>query len=298
MVTLHDPAARWSCIAMTLVGLACVFCGCAEDELVDEVAYRQFPDVPAVDHLLVPQDASVMVLVPGGEFLMGTSDADVEAYADVFPFQKAARYDNELPQRSIHVDAFWIDQLEVTNAQYRSFLDNTGYEPERYLSARLWTEPDMPALVLAWIDAERYASWAGKRLPTEAEWEKAARGTDGRFWPWGNVWDPTILSGNDGTGLDDGYIEFAPVGQFLQSASVYGALDMAGNAWEWVADRYDREYYTYGPLSNPQGPATGDGWVLKGGGWAENKAFTRPASRVGGNAGSLLIGFRCAMDAE
>ncbi len=290
--------ARLTTLAAVLTVMACAFIACGEDGADANVEYREFPDVPATDHMRTPQDASVMVLVPAGEFLMGTSDADVTAYADVFPLQKATRYDNERPQRTVHVDAFWIDQLEVTNAQYRVFLDDTGYEPQRYLSARLWTAPYMPALLLEWADAAEYAVWAGKRLPTEAEWEKAARGTDGRFWPWGNVWDATVLSGNDGTGLEDGYKEFAPVGTFPQSASVYGALDMAGNAWEWVADEYDPDYYTYAPSENPQGPAAGDGHVLKGGGWAENKAFTRCASRVGGNPGSLLMGFRCVMDVE
>jgi len=293
---IHRSAARCCVSALAVLMLSCTACG--EDETVPDVTYREFPNVHVLGSVRTPRDASVMVLVPGGEFLMGTSDADVEAYAEILPLQKAARYDNERPQRAVHVDPFWIDQTEVTNSQYARFLEETDYVPEHYLSARLWTDPDMPALVLVWEDAAVYAQWAGKRLPTEAEWEKAARGTDGRFWPWGSVWDSTVLSGNDGTGLEDGYVEFAPVGQFPQSASVYGALDMAGNAWEWVSDRYDPAYYTYGPAVNPQGPGTGDGHVLKGGGWAENKAFTRAASRVGGNPGSLLIGFRCAMDAE
>lgn len=282
----------------TLGVAICGFVACGEDDALFDVEYREYPDVPAVDHLRTPRDASVMVLVPAGEFLMGTSDADIEALTEILPLQATTRYDNERPQRTVHVDAFWIDQTEVTNAQYARFLDETGYEPLKYISARMWTDPDMPAVVLQWIDAAEYAAWAGKRLPTEAEWEKAARGTDGRFWPWGNFWDGTLLSGNDGTGLKDGYKEFAPVGIFPQSASVYGALDMAGNAWEWVADEYDPEYYTYAPSVNPRGPDSGDGHVLKGGGWAENKAFTRCAGRVGGNPGSLLMGFRCVMDAE
>ncbi len=244
-----------------------------------------------------PKDGAIMVYVPAGEFLMGSSDADIEQYKVMFPLRNISRFDNERPQRQVFVDAFYIDRLEVSNRQYKKFLAITGYEPKHYLDYLPYNAPDMPAAVLEWEDAAAYAEWAGKRLPTEAEWEKAARGTDGRFWPWGNEWDATKLSGNDGTGLKDGYKETAPVGQFPQGASPYGALDMAGNLWEWVSDWYDPDYYrTVASAINPQGPETGDGHVLKGGGWAENLDFTRCASRLGGNPGSLLRGFRCAMD--
>lgn len=227
---------------------------------------------------------------------MGTSDADIEHFKEIFPLRRLTRFDNERPQRRVYVDAFYIDKFEVTNRQYQQFLSETGYEPIHYLDYEPYNTPDFPAAVLAWEDAVAYAEWAGKRLPTEAEWEKAARGTDGRLWPWGNEWDGSKLSGNDGTGLKDGYRETAPVGQFPQGASPYGAHDMAGNLWEWVSDRYDAEYYQSSPPTvNPQGPETGDGHVLKGGGWAENLDFTRPASRVGGEPGSLLRGFRCAV---
>ena len=229
---------------------------------------------------------------------MGTSDADIERFKVIFPLRDIARFDNERPQRTVFVDAFYIDKYEVTNKQYKRFLAETGYEPKQYLDYPPHDDPNFPAAVLQWEDAVAYANWAGKRLPTEAEWEKAARGTDGRFWPWGSEWDGTKLSGNDGTGLKDGYKETAPVGQFPQGASPYGAHDMAGNFWEWVSDWYDPNYYrTSPPNVNPKGPETGDGHVLKGGGWAENLDFTRCASRLGGNPGSLLRGFRCAMDA-
>lgn len=228
---------------------------------------------------------------------MGTSDADIEYYKEIFPLRNISRFDNERPQRSIYLDAFYIDQFEVTNKQFKQFLTDTGYKPNKYLDYPPHNEADLPAVVLEWSDAVAYANWAGKRLPTEAEWEKAARGTDGRIWPWGNEWDATKLSGNDGTGLIDGYKLTAPIGQFPQGASPYGAHDMAGNLWEWVSDLYDPDYYDYAPNTNPMGPETGDGHVLKGGGWAENLDFTRCANRFGGNPGSLIIGFRCAIDA-
>ena len=251
-----------------------------------------------IQTITTPKDEAVMVYVPAGEFLMGTSDADIEYYKQIFPLRRIARFDNERPQRTVFVDAFYIDKYEVTNKQYKQFLAETGYEPKHYLDRLPYNAPNLPAVVLEWEDAVAYTVWAGKRLPTEAEWEKAARGTDGRIWPWGNEWDGTKLSGNDGTGLKDGYKETAPVGQFPQGASPYGAHDMAGNLWEWVSDWYDPDYYrTSPPNINPKGPDTGDGHVLKGGGWAENLDFTRCANRLGGEPGSLLRGFRCVIDA-
>lgn len=240
-------------------------------------------------------DGAVMVFVPAGDFLMGSSDADIKLYEEIFPLRDISRFDNERPQRKVYLDAFYIDQFEVTNKQFKKFLTETGYKPKLYLDRPPYNEPNLPAAVLDWTDAITYAEWAGKRLPTEAEWEKAARGTDGRIWPWGNEWDATKLSGNDGTGLIDGYELTAPIGQFPQGVSPYGAYDMAGNLWEWVSDWYDPDYYDYAPNTNPAGPETGDGHVLKGGGWAENLDFTRCANRFGGNPGSLIIGFRCAM---
>ncbi len=267
------------------------------------LACRERASAPLVGPLPIqtittPKDEAVMVYVPAGEFLMGTSDADIEYYKEIFPLRRITRFDNERPQRTVFVDAFYIDKYEVTNKQYKQFLAETGYEPKHYLDRLPYNAPNLPAVVLEWEDAVAYTVWAGKRLPTEAEWEKAARGTDGRIWPWGNEWDGTKLSGNDGTGLKDGYKETAPIGQFPQGASPYGAHDMAGNLWEWVSDWYDPNYYqTSPPNINPKGPDTGDGHVLKGGGWAENLDFTRCASRLGGEPGSLLRGFRCVIDA-
>ena len=266
-------------------------------------ACRDRADSPLVGPLPIqtittPKDEAVMVYVPAGEFLMGTSDADIEYYKQIFPLRRITRFDNERPQRTVFVDAFYIDKYEVTNKQYKRFLAETGYVPKHYLDYAPYNTSNFPAAVLEWEDAVAYANWAGKRLPTEAEWEKAARGTDGRIWPWGDEWDGTKLSGNDGTGLKDGYKETAPIGQFPQGASPYGAHDMAGNLWEWVSDWYDPNYYrTSPPNINPKGPDTGDGHVLKGGGWAENLDFTRCASRLGGEPGSLLRGFRCVIDA-
>ncbi len=257
------------------------------------------PDPPPEDPpatLLSAIDESLMLYVPPGEFLMGTSDADIERYKVIFPLRNPVAFNDERPQRTVFVDGFYIDRLEVTNTQYRRFLAETGYVARSYVDRPPHDHPDYPALIFEWADSVAYADWAGKRLPTEAEWEKAARGTDGRFWPWGDAWDQTKLSGNDGTGLADGYVQTAPVGQFPQGASPYGALDMAGNVWEWVADWYDPEYYLVAPRENPRGPESGDGHSLRGGDWTSSFDFTRCASRQGGNPGSLLRGFRCALD--
>ena len=266
---------------------------CKSDDDADS-APAMGEDPPAT--LFTEIDQTLMVHVPAGEFLMGTSAADVEIYKEIFPLRRSTAFDDERPQRTVFLDAFYIDQLEVTNTRYKTFLAETGYEPGFYLDRPPYNEPDLPAAVLDWEDAVAYADWAGKRLPTEAEWEKAARGADGRFWPWGDVFDHKKLSGNDGTGLEDGYRETAPVGRFPAGASPFGALDMAGNLWEWVADWYDPEYYLRAPNENPQGPDSGDGHVLRGGGWAESFDGTRCPNRQGGNPGSLLRGFRCAMD--
>lgn len=269
---------------------------CAESSDDDDSEPAAVVEEPA-ETLFTDRDQALMVYVPPGEFLMGTSDADIELYKQLFPLRTSSRFDNERPQRKVLLDGFYIDRLEVTNSQYKRFLAETGYVPQGlYLDRAPHNGPDLPAAVFQWEDAAAYAVWAGKRLPTEAEWEKAARGTDGRIWPWGSGWDPTKLSGNDGTGLEDGYTQTAPVGQFPQGASPYGLLDMAGNLWEWVADWYDPNYYLEAPAENPKGPESGDGHVLRGGGWADSFDFTRCANRRGGNPGSLIRSFRCAMD--
>jgi formylglycine-generating enzyme required for sulfatase activity len=285
-------ATQWVVVLIDLFLAAFLLVGCGE---VDEDVILEHG--APIKTITTEKDSAVMVYAPAGTFLMGTSDAEFELYKTLFPLRSPERFENERPQREVYLDAFYIDRLEVTNAQYKKFLAETGYAAKSYLDRPPHNTPNFPAVVLEWEDAVAYAQWAGKRLPTEAEWEKAARGTDGRIWPWGNEWDGSKLSGNDGTGLEDGYKETAPVGQFPQGASPYGALDMAGNLWEWVADWYDPDYYKRAPNCNPRGPETGDGHVLRGGGWAENLDFTRCASRFGGNPGSLIRGFRCAMDA-
>jgi iron(II)-dependent oxidoreductase len=238
-----------------------------------------------------------MVYVPAGEFLMGSSEEDVQKFLLEFIYRTPQRFEDEQPQHVVDLDSFYIDKYEVTNAQYRIFVETTGRKPSIYLDTKPYNQPDQAVMGVSWEDAEAYARWADKRLPTEAEWEKASRSTDGRYWTWGNEWDPTKLNAND-AGAVDGYVYNAPVGKYPQSISPYGAYDMAGNVFEWVSDWYDKEYYKYSPKVNPKGPESGENHVARGGSWDVNKDFTRCPSRFGIIAGSLLIGIRCAKSTE
>lgn len=234
-----------------------------------------------------------MIFIPAGEFLMGSSDKDIQWFLSEYIYRRPERFADEQPQLVVYLDAFYIDKYEVTNAQYKKFLSDTKRIPPYYLNEPLYNHPDQAVMGIAWSDALAYAEWAGKRLPTEAEWEKASRGTDGRIWPWGNQWDPTKLNAND-VGAVDGYVYTAPVGSYPQGVSPYGVHDMAGNVWEWTASWYDRNYYNYSPKVNPKGPESGENHVARGGSWDMNNDFTRCASRFGISPGSLLTGIRCA----
>lgn len=241
--------------------------------------------------LLTNADGAVYVYVPAGEFLMGSADDDGQASGD------------EKPQHVVVLDAYWVGRTEVTNAQYASCMAAGTCTESGCASDVDFDGAGKPVVCVDWDQASAYCAWTGGRLPTEAEWEKAARGTDGRIYPWGNEFDGTRLNYCDRTcsydwrdlGAGDGYPFTAPVGSYRAGASPYGALDMAGNAWEWVADWYGDSYYVDSPPTNPQGPASGSLRVLRGGSWFTTAEVARAASRLA-RAPDLqlgLIGFRC-----
>ena len=183
------------------------------------------------------RDSMTLVYVPAGEFLMGSTDADLDAKAD------------ENPQHKVTMDTFWIDRTEVAKDQYQKCVDAGKCAVPVCSGTGI---SDHPVVCVSWQDATNYCAWAGRRLPTEAEWEKAARGTDGRKYPWGNeAPDDKRLNYNANVG------KTSAVGSYPSGASPYGALDMAGNVWEWVADWYDQNYYTSSPAQNPAGPDAG-----------------------------------------
>ena len=218
---------------------------------VEEPVVTMFESTLGIDSTMVnPVDGAEMVYVPAGEFLMGSEDEDADSDED--------------PEHTVYLDAYWIYKHEVTNAQYRQCVDEG--ECDVPSNVNQFNNPDFddhPVVFVSWYDADAYCQWAGGRLPTEAEWEKAARGTDGRKFPWGEE-SPTcsLAQFRDCSG------ETKPVGSFPAGASPYGALDMAGNVWEWVGDWYDGGYYSQSPSENPQGPDSGEYRVIRGGSWA------------------------------
>jgi len=238
------------------------------------------------------------VPIPAGEFDMGADDPQAAA--------------DEKPKHKISVDAFLIGKHEVTNAQYHAFVKATGHavpvnddDPK----FNLWKGDivptgveELPVVNVSWDDATAFCKWSGSRLPTEAEWEKAARGTDGRTYPWGN--EPP--SGNranysfDPVSLWDGPASLAKKDQYEFGRSPYGAFEMAGNVWEWVQDWYDESYYKSSPAKNPAGPAKGDARGIRGASWRNTADMLRATNRNKHVPTShrVYIGIRCAKDAK
>jgi len=322
--------ATWVTTVFLLVVLTVVLvvsAVCAAEQAGGARVFRM-PDAPADARLgdvwVSPKDGAEMVYVPAGDFVMGSTNAEIAALLKAEPRLKAGSFANEQPQFRSHLPGYWIDKCEVTVAQYRRFCRETGREmPE----APKWGwQDDHPIVDVTWHDAAAYAKWAGKRLPTEMEWEKAGRGTDGRIYPWGNQWPPPPQSGNFAdealtrtdpdearrlsglgfpplSGYDDGYARTAPVGRFAAGASPYGARDMAGNVWEWCADWYDTDAYKRYARGDLTAPSAGGLRVLRGGSWSIGDSMTcRCVHRFqgfpgGGNYFGICFGFRCVRGA-
>lgn len=244
-----------------------------------------------------------MVKIPAGTFLMG-SDKKVDRNA----------YPPELPQRKVYLDAYEIDKFEVTTVQFLKFVLATGRQPLidwQYDGGNFQeTMASHPVMHVSWFDADAYCQWAGKRLPTSAEWEKAARGEDGRIYPWGN--EPAGLSrANFGrTGLSGPvrdrperlllYPPIISVDKYENAVSPFGVYQMSGNVAEWTADWYDPSYYKRAPDRNPKGPDKGTQRAFRGGGWIDSTPSVRPAQRNGTDPNTKMnwLGFRCARDVK
>jgi serine/threonine-protein kinase len=262
-----------------------------------------------------PTDGMMMVYVPAGEFEMGSQ------------FDKFAR-----PVHTVAVDAFWIDQTEVTNAMFSDFLNQEGNQVEDGVS---WLEPgaghrgivygyilendgvflpssgyeNYPVVEVSWYGSAAYCSWAGGRLPSEAEWEYAARGPESLQYPWGNTFDGTRANYCDvncnydwrDRTTDDGSVRWTSVGSYPEGASWCGALDMAGNVWEWVADWWSENYYARSPTNNPEGPDTGTLRIARGGSWFDEGERLNSSGRKGLQSSSFRmhwVGFRCVVPAQ
>ena len=253
-----------------------------------------------------PADGMEMVRVPGGEFRMGSTDAEVERAFQTCQkeYSECQRewFEREQPVHTVALDGFWLDRTEVTNEQYRLCVEAGVCDPSGAEGDSRYYGDDQPVVYVDWYDAEDYCQWAGARLPTEAEWEYAARGPEGRVFPWGDTLDGMRCNYCDkNCPLDwadksdnDGYEYTAPAGNYPDGASWVGALDMAGNVWEWVADWHGD--YPSGKQVNPTGPASGEYRVLRGGSWDNFSSGARGASRNSRDpvGGSDYYGFRCA----
>ncbi|MFH1898882.1 MAG: formylglycine-generating enzyme family protein [Patescibacteria group bacterium] len=237
-----------------------------------------------------------MVLIPAGEFTMGST-----------------KYGDERPVQKVYVDAFYIDKYEITNAEYEKFDSVHKSEKDKYSNG-----DDNPVVYVSWWDAIKYCNWrsgkeglepcynentgecdftkSGYRLPTETEWEKAARGTDGRKYPWGNE-EPDAGGRHRAnySASGDGYQYLSPVGSYESGKSPYGVYNMAGNVWEWCNDWYGKDYYKNSPYKNPKGPGSGEFRVLRGGSWFHHADDLRTAYRYKNylNVMGSFYGFRC-----
>lgn len=261
------------------------------EQLTGQYGLTQF-SLQRADVLINPKDNSEMIVIPGGDFLMGSSDAHVQEALQLARERHAGAIEawflDEAPMHTVHLEAYAIDKYPVTNAQFEAFVKATKYEAQGdWRSAYTEGKENHPVVLVTWYDACAYAKWAGKRLPTEAEWEKAARGTDGRKYPWGNKWDPIRLNCHE-----SGYRTTTPVGQFPEGASPYGVMDMLGNVWEWTQDNYnpypDSEFWTDKFGSRYK--------VFRGGSWNNYHFNNRCANRHReiSHCSRSSHGFRCA----
>jgi eukaryotic-like serine/threonine-protein kinase len=250
-------------------------------------------------------DQARIVFIPAGEFTMG-SDAESDPNF----------WGAEGPRHVVYLDDYWIYEKEVTVGMYETCIAS-GYCPAAFLQLsenpeilQYRSDPQLPMVFVTWEAADYYCSWAADGLPTEAQWEKAARGIDERLFPWGNkpfqqgyanyCGFECDDSSSELATFDDGYPLTAPVGTFPAGASPYGVMDMAGNVWEWTADFFYPTYYAMSPFENPTGPASGDRHVVRGGGFTNGLSGMRTVARISLDLEAALntVGFRCVLNTQ
>ncbi|HZF53000.1 MAG TPA: SUMF1/EgtB/PvdO family nonheme iron enzyme [Polyangiaceae bacterium] len=249
------------------------------------------------------------ILIRAGTFLMGSDEGEILHALEICRSEPAGseedvcrdeRFLHEYAAHPVYLSDYWIDRTEVTVARYRQCVAaGRCLEPPYASGAERFDRPDMPVVLVSWNDASAFCAFAGGRLPTEAEWERAARGEKGRRYPWGNVWNP-LLSNHGRLTWDpldggDGFLEIAPVGSFPDGRTPDGILDLAGNVDEWVLDYYAPDHPRVSAV-NPRGPDAGNERVVKGGSYASSRPWLRGASRDHSPPGvrRTTRGFRCA----
>ncbi len=322
------------------------------DQFLDDLAHKLGAPVTTESRLIAPpaknivgKDGAPMVLIPGGSFWMGSTKDEVDraiqdGIREMGGDQQTSEgwFKPECPRHQVQIDAFYLDQYEVTNRLFREFVEQTDYQTtaeregsvEAFVEGKGWEEvhgaswrqpeagvtvfdsgrAEHPVVSVSWDDAQAYCRWAGKRLPTEAEFEYALRaGTTTRYW-WGNgnpgarrvanIADESAkhLLSNIMSGYDDGYVRTAPVGSY--EANPWGLHDMTGNVAEWMADWYGADYYASSPASNPKGPSSGEYRVIRGGSWIDVPVYIRSANRYWNTPSyrNATLGFRCAQDSK
>ena len=267
-----------------LFGLTLSACGISQSEFATQASAEEETATPYPSEITDTKGVS-MRLVPAGEFTMGSEGG--EAY--------------EQPVHTVYLDHYYIDKYEVTNIFYRTCVDEGACKPPIEFSSftrpSYYSDPkfdNFPVIYVDWDRAQTYCEWRGGSLPTEAQWEKAARGTDGRMYPWGD-------GGEDKTRANfQEYVgDTTLVGSYESGKSPYDVYDMAGNVFEWVADWYSETYYLNSPTSNPLGPESGEFRLVRGGSWSSVDLFLSTFSRsMIGPEPDFAIGFRCARDAN
>lgn len=260
----------------------------APSPTLTEKPLATFTSTPTSQPAEIMEHDAQMALIPAGEFTMGS-----DSYGE-----------EEKPAHKVYLDAYYIDKYKVTNALYKRCVDEKVCKPPQFLNSFLRPAyygdtryDDYPVMAVDWYMAKTYCEWRGARLPTEAEWEKAARGTDERIYPWGNDIDQSRANYNNNG--DPNFVgDTSKVGSYPDGLSPYGVYDMAGNIWDWTADLYSDTYYASLPklAVNPLGPTTGETRVIRGGSWnsgASSLRTTRRSWNIPSNA-NIYIGFRCA----